>query len=384
MELLENTIMDYAWGSPTAIPELLRLPVTGKPQAELWIGAHPQAPSRVVEAGVGLDEYLRRNGQPPLPFLMKVLAAARPLSLQVHPSPAQAETGFAAEERAGISRDDPRRNYKDSNHKPEMILALTDFSALCGFREPAESAADVRAILQQYPSDFGTQLAQALERGDIRDAFTAILTGGPPAADFAHDVVEWAKPGHYPTGRTVNYVAETFAGDPSIAAVLLINRIDLLGGDALYLGAGIVHAYLYGLGIESMASSDNVLRGGLTPKYIDVPEVLRVLRFEPFQPELVHPAEREFGDAVQLFSYPCPQFTIHDLHIADSEQPVQVPLDGPAVILCVKGKVVVNGQVLGLGGSGYLAADEPVAVAGAGRLLVTTSSRTPHRFDAPQ
>jgi mannose-6-phosphate isomerase len=384
MYRIENTIRDYAWGSPTAIPKLFRRAPTGQPQAELWIGAHPGAPSRVVAEGVGLDELLDSHpellgGQAKLPFLMKVLAAAEPLSLQVHPTIAQAEQGFAAEERSGLARDAATRNYKDGNHKPELLVALDDFSALCGFRPPAQAAEDLRSVLAETssPPAFGHQLLKLLENPDeqaaLHDSFEAILTGGEAAGAFALCLVDWAKSGRHSVGRTISYVAESNPADPSITAILLINRIDLLPSDAIYLDAGTIHAYLYGTGIEAMASSDNVLRGGLTPKHIDIPELLKVLRFEATVPGLV-PPESSSRPGVEITSYrpPIAEFAVHDLRV-DTQQPSSVDwLSGPAVVLNLAGEVSANGETLALGEAGFMPAGQTLELTGTGRIVATT------------
>ncbi len=293
---ITNTPRDYAWGSVSAIPELLGRTVTGAPQAELWLGAHAGSPSVVVNpAMVGGADTLRdwidaepeaalgpdRTG---LPFLLKLLAAAAPLSLQAHPTPEQAREGFAREEAAGIPLDDPARNYKDPFPKPELVVALSDrFEALSGFRPVADTVAEVEA-LDAGSGRLGPLLAhlsQGLEDTVrwLETADASALAVVQAASDLAAALPEDDRS---PNVQTVVDLADAYPGDPGVVVSLLMHRVTLRTGEAMYLPAGNVHAYLDGLGIELMAPSDNVLRGGLTAKHVDVPELLRVLDFTAY------------------------------------------------------------------------------------------------------
>ncbi|HEY3633015.1 MAG TPA: mannose-6-phosphate isomerase, class I, partial [Jatrophihabitantaceae bacterium] len=286
---LDGVIRPYAWGSRTDIPELLGVEPTDRPAAELWYGAHPDDPARVGETTLDqliaadpvgmLGERVVAEFGPRLPFLLKVLAAETALSIQVHPNRAQALAGFAAEDAAGVPRDAPNRNYRDDNHKPELLCALTEFDALCGFRPVARTlelfdALDV-AELARYRS--------ALAGPDgLRAAFTALLTAEDPPVDAVVAALprlagsEWAD-----LGAALTRVAGDFPGDIGITVALLLNYVRLAPGEAIFLAAGNVHAYLHGVGVEILANSDNVLRCGLTGKHIDVPELLKITDFTP-------------------------------------------------------------------------------------------------------
>jgi mannose-6-phosphate isomerase len=265
---ITNEPRDYAWGSATLIPELLGTAPDGRPQAEIWLGTHPGSPTRVA----GTDEPLRATtGE--LPFLLKILAAGSPLSLQAHPTTAQAEDGFARENAAGIPLDAAERNYKDPFAKPEMVYALSDeFRALCGFRPAAET----RAVLDAaHPGLF----PQLRSDADIRPLFEWLLSGDPAVATVVDEISSIDAAGE--SWRTVRGLVAAYPGDPGIAISLLLHSVVLRRGEALYLPAGNIHAYQEGLGIELMGPSDNVLRCGLTPKHVDVPELLRIVDFTP-------------------------------------------------------------------------------------------------------
>ncbi|RFA08449.1 mannose-6-phosphate isomerase, class I [Subtercola boreus] len=315
---ISNTPRDYAWGSARAISDLLGTAPTGRPEAELWLGAHPSSPSVIDDpeltgGATDLAEWISRDpggasgahGQ--LPYLLKILAAGGPLSLQAHPTLGRAKEGFARENAAGLPIDAPNRNYKDPLHKPEVIYALSDtFEALCGFR----SLAEIRAIVAELQA---ADARLALPEPELLAALEAHLGG--ETADALESSVEWLLSGSEqvealtlhvtalaegltseafgPAIATVRDLAAEYPGDPGVVLSLLLNRVTLARGEALFLPAGNIHAYLKGLGVELMAASDNVLRGGLTPKYIDVPELLSVLQFESLPvPYLVpgHPA----------------------------------------------------------------------------------------------
>lgn len=307
MDRLVNTVRPYAWGSTTAIPELLGTAPTGEPQAELWMGAHPGAPSRTERGALNeliaadpvreLGEQAVEKFGPRLPFLLKLLAAGAPLSLQVHPDLEQAKAGYAAEEAAGIPVDAPHRMYKDANHKPELICALTPFDGLCGFRAPVEAADLIAALGVDSLKPYVDLLHAHPEEAALREVLTALLTAD--REEMAHTVAQAAAAADRLGGDHAPFagLAHHYPGDPGVIAAMLLNRVRLQPGEALYLGAGVPHAYLDGLGVEIMANSDNVLRCGLTPKHVDVPELLRIVRFEPnesavLRPEASPPAKR--------------------------------------------------------------------------------------------
>lgn len=308
---MTNQIQNYPWGSVDGFSESLGIPnPEERPQAELWMGAHPKAPSRIVHAGnsVGLDEFIqRRFPSNPLPFLFKVLSAGSPLSIQAHPDLSQARHGFEAENRAGVPLDAPERNYRDPNHKPELIGALTDFTALRGFRPPGEIADYLNPLA-------GPALTPALSR------LAAGRSGGPEGEekalkDFFADLMDLSggekrqtleRALAYPEGgeafEWVHRLATAYPGDIAALAPLYLNLVNLKPGQAMYLPAGELHAYLRGTGMEIMASSDNVLRGGLTVKHVDIPELLRVLVFRGGVPDIIEAVPRSAEERV----YPTP------------------------------------------------------------------------------
>jgi mannose-6-phosphate isomerase len=317
---LENTVQPYAWGSYTAIPKLLgEKSESVSPQAELWMGAHPKAPSMVILNG-RLESLEKLINQHPidilgrkvaqqfkneLPYLFKVLAAAKPLSLQAHPSASQAQEGYKRENGQGIPLDSPQRNYKDPNHKPECICALTPFWALHGFREIPEiiTLADHLQINSMEP--FLNILKSRPDEGGLKSFFRQLMTLSADkkkhlalnAADNANklkqknDVYRWIKT-----------LSESYPEDIGVLSPLYLNLVRLEPGQALFLPAAELHAYLEGVGIELMANSDNVLRGGLTPKHIDVAELIEVLDFGERVPNLL---TRQPGNVGELV-YVCP------------------------------------------------------------------------------
>jgi len=362
---ITNTPRDYAWGSTTAIAGLLGTAPSGGPQAELWLGTHPGSPSLVSDgSGTLLDQV------GPLPFLLKVLAAAHPLSLQAHPTIEQAQAGFARENALGIPVDAANRNYRDELHKPELIFALTDdFRALCGFRPVSASRASLERLLQASPGDAALSglLARLTTDDAIRPTFEWLVSRGEGVAELVAAVVAGASRVDSPHFTLVAELAAEYPGDPGIVVSLLLNLVSLRRGQVLYLPAGNIHAYVEGLGIELMAASDNVLRGGLTPKHVDVPELLSVLDFTPVPvPYLAGIAQ---SPGLTVFRPPVPDFEL--LHVTGS---TTLPLRAAAIALCTEGSFTLGSFTLARGESVYITADEaPVQVAGEGELFVATS-----------
>ncbi len=390
---LKNPVQTYAWGSLTEIPKLLgEALVPGAPHAELWVGAHPKAPSEVLlgadpgtPAGT-LPEWIEavpaqllggrvvaRFGAN-LPFLFKVLAAARPLSIQAHPSLEQARAGFARENRLRIPLDAPNRNYRDPNHKPECICALTPFWALEGLRSPAQirallktlqldrcgAGAALLATLDGSAARSGAENAEAQLRefwrvwldlrpradgtdpsgGERRQLIAHLATqarrlldepaatgsdsarnGAGPAGD--HGPAPTAAPATADICRWILRLQQEYPDDAGILAPAILNLVRLAPGEALFLEAGQAHAYLEGLGVEVMANSDNVLRGGLTPKHVDVAELQRVLRFRPRPSRILRPAVARREPAGTLWRYPCPvaEFALYRLDLGAAPPP---------------------------------------------------------------
>ncbi|TVR04854.1 MAG: mannose-6-phosphate isomerase, class I [Spirochaetaceae bacterium] len=377
---LINTIQHYPWGSTTGIPSLLGIENSaGAPMAELWMGTHPGGPSRVVLGAttISLRDFLQSDPTThlgpgiaerfgaELPFLFKVLAAERALSIQVHPSREQAQAGFAREETLGIAVDDPERNYKDRNHKPEVLCALTRFEGLAGFRDPAAIRADfdepefsvdaaeplrdalvrdeqpaavcrtfLHAMLSQKPRQTGELVSCALALASRR------LDGRPVENESINAPDSMAR------FRWIQRLTVQFPGDIGVLSPLYLNHFALSPGQAVYLAAGTLHAYLHGVGVELMAASDNVLRGGLTGKHIDRDELLRVVDCGITTPTIIDGCAQQplrsrtntpVGFSVS-YTTPAAEFRLERI-VLEGDDPVQVVREPTAQIaLCVGGR----------------------------------------------
>jgi mannose-6-phosphate isomerase len=385
---LTNTPRDYEWGSREAIARLQGRAADGTREAEVWFGDHPGAPAR-VEDGTGrtLDVWIAEEGAAhgtpaPLPFLLKLLAAESPLSIQAHPTRGQAREGFRREERAGVSRDASHRNYRDDNHKPEVIVAIDgDFEALAGFR-PSEELAELLGTMD-LPDDVLPRLRAGLRgpdaEGAIRAAVGDLLSGR--AADAVRAIERALVRPHAPRFAddlaAVARIAARHPGDPGIAVALMMNRVVLAEGEAMFVPAGVPHAYLRGLGVEIMAASDNVLRGGLTPKYVDVPELLDVIDARPGPvPRLV---PEHVAPGVELFAPPVPDFSLVRVRRDREDEPATtVRLRGATIALATRGSLTVAGGsselALAPGQACLLTPDEgSVRIGGAGELFLARS-----------
>ena len=365
---LRNPIQRYPWGSRTAIAELLGRPSpAAEPQAELWMGAHPKAPSEAWVDGrwVRLDELVRelpgeilgprRAGEEAeLPFLLKVLAAVEPLSIQAHPDRERARQGFRREEELGVPRDAPHRNYRDPYPKPEILYALTPFQALRGFRAPEEihdllRQLDVIDLLPECrrleevggrPLERFFTAYMSLDRGRVgRVLGPALRRAGELAGAGAHF-------------RWIAELGERYPGDRGILAPALLHVQELQPGEAIYTGPGVLHAYLDGVGVELMTSSDNVLRGGLTAKHVDVPELLRTLRFEASPPRALEPAATSAG--VRRFATP-EGLTLEAIEV-DGGRPHAGAGGRPAILLVTDGEGAIDGAAFRKGDSFLLPA----------------------------
>jgi mannose-6-phosphate isomerase len=421
---IDNTPRDYAWGSATAIARLLGRAPSGSPEAELWLGAHPGSPARIeggspapdLAAWIAADPQSAlgpaqvaadqaAGHQPHLPYLLKVLAAAAPLSLQAHPSPAQAAEGFARENAGGVPQGAAHRNYKDPFHKPEMLYALSDtFHALCGFRSRAAVASDLTRLIgaareADAPAarlaEFAERLAAAPDDGAaLRDAVTWLLAGGAEVDELVTEAVRAARlvlaesgaddfetidaldPALLPF-ETVVSLNDTYPGDAGVVISLLLNRVRLVKGQALYMPAGNIHAYLGGLGVELMASSDNVLRGGLTPKHIDIDELLGVLDFTPLPAPLLDP--EVLAPGIDVFRPGVPDFALVHAVVDEGTDAAGIRLSAPAIALATEGAVELAGARGGIslarGQAAYVTPDEQhLTVRGAGELFLATTA----------
>ncbi|GLP82561.1 mannose-6-phosphate isomerase, class I [Mycobacterium antarcticum] len=396
MDLLRGALRTYAWGSHTAIAEFVGRPSpTPHPEAELWLGAHPGDPAWLE--GDGGDRSLldtiaadpegqlgavtRERFGDALPFLAKVLAAEEPLSLQAHPSAEQAVEGFAREDRLGIPVSAPTRNYRDRSHKPELLVALTSFEALAGFRPVARSVDLLQALQVTELDPFINLLAGQDDADGLRALFTTWITAPqanldalvPAVLDGAINYLRSGATEFTQEAKTTLQLGELYPGDAGVLAAMLLNRITLAPGEGIYLPAGNLHAYLHGMGFEIMANSDNVLRGGLTPKHVDVPELLRVLDFTPTDEKALKPQTVEEGIELS-YDTPAPEFAMSVVRLDGGElgHETDVPArhDGPQVLLCTEGTVQVHAKsstlTLDRGAAAWVAADD-----GPIRLLAT-------------
>ncbi len=352
MQLVSGVVQHYAWGDRSFIPALLDVAEDGRPWAELWLGTHPGGPSTFTD-GTPL-----RDAAGELPYLLKVLAAGEALSLQTHPSRVQAEAGYAREEAAGIARNAANRIYRDALPKPELICALTPFDALCGFRPMVSSA----ALLD----DLGlTTLAARLRRRGlpamVRDLYHGEIELEPILSTCrAHTRAE---------ARLVEQLADQYPGDPSVAVTLLLHRVQLSPGEAIFLGPGNLHAYLSGAGIEIMSASDNVVRGGMTHKHVDVDELLEVLDIRSISDPRVVPREVEAGS--WCYDTPDTPFRLWRCEVAG---PFRHVATGRELLICADGAtdliargqtvVLLPGEVVELSGIATLFRVDEVSVPG--------------------
>ncbi|MCV7280131.1 mannose-6-phosphate isomerase, class I [Mycolicibacterium flavescens] len=394
MHLLQGAVRTYAWGSRTAIADFTgRSSPTAHPEAELWFGAHPGDPAMLETEGGrrSLLDALRddpegqlgaavcaRFGET-LPFLVKVLAADEPLSLQAHPSAEQAAEGFARENQQQIPISAPNRNYRDPSHKPELIVALNQFEALAGFRPVARTIELMRALAVTDLDPFVNLLSGQPDAGGLRAVFTTWITAPQPDLDVLvpavlDGAINYVRSGHTEfesEAKTVLELGERYPGDAGVLASLLLNRITLAPGEGIYLPAGNLHAYINGVGVEVMANSDNVLRGGLTPKHVDVPELLRVLDFTPAADVVVRSEVVEDG-IESVYPTPAPEFAVSVLRIDGDRvgHEIDAPTrhDGPQILLCTEGSTVVHAKgdtvTLHKGSAAWVSADDgPIRLA---------------------
>lgn len=370
----------YDWGTARAITDLLGLaPASGpEPVAELWMGAHPSLPSPLARPVAGQTDlgaliesvpadilgpaHERLGNQ--LPYLFKVLSAERALSVQVHPDKAQAEAGFADENARGIGLSDPARNYKDDNHKPELLMALTDFQAMAGFRSPEAAAERLSLLATPVFQDW----VQALRReglSALKALYAWLLERTPEQCSALLDDSLRNLPQDDEDAAWVRRLHAQFGDDIGVLFPLLLNRFALLPGDAIVLAAGVPHAYLQGTGLEVMASSDNVLRGGLTSKHMDVPELLRITDVIP---DAVMPQTGRVEKGITRFEVPFNDFQLDlcDLSVA----PCELGLSGLAeLMLVLEGECRLSGETYERGSIVLLpAAMDPAWVQGQGRL----------------
>ncbi|HCA7855751.1 mannose-6-phosphate isomerase [Enterobacter hormaechei] len=384
MQKLINSVQNYAWGSKTALTDLYGIANPDNlPMAELWMGAHPKSSSKIEDASGQVrslrdvidadkaallgDKVANRFGE--LPFLFKVLYADQPLSIQVHPNKKASELGFAKENAAGIPLDAAERNYKDPNHKPELVFALTPFLAMNAFREFSE----IISLLQPVAGAHNA-IAHFLENPNaeaLSELFASLLNMQGEEKSHALAVLKAALNSQQgEPWDTIRVISAFYPDDSGLFSPLLLNVVKLNPGEAMFLFAETPHAYLNGVALEVMANSDNVLRAGLTPKYIDIPELVANVKFvaKPAAELLTQPvkngAELDFPIPVDDFA-----FSLHDL----SADETAIAQESAAILFCVEGEATLHKDserlVLKPGESAFVAANEsPVRVSGTGRL----------------
>jgi mannose-6-phosphate isomerase len=356
--VLKNTIQEYAWGSLTAIPELVGTTNPQNiPQAELWMGAHPKAPSRVEvhNQWISLLDLIEKNPEAilgkkiaqkfdgTLPYLFKVLAASRPLSIQAHPSLKQAKEGFERENAEGIPLNAPHRNYRDDNHKPECIFALTSFCALCCFRHRRETIAYLSKICPSGMNKELDELNQDQGAEGLKRFFSFLMNlEGSRCRQMISEAKQNVKAfaGDDPVFEWVRRLSSEYPDDVGIFAPVLLNLVCLEPGQAMFLAAGQLHAYLDGVGIELMANSDNVLRGGLTPKHVDVLELLNVLDFNEYEVEFLKP--KNIDPCETLYTSPVEEFILSKIVLKPGDIYKGKKQRSAEILLCTDGAAALD------------------------------------------
>ena len=390
MRRLHGHVQHFAWGSRTAIPAILRREPDGRPWAEYWLGTHPGGHA-FLDDGRALATYVQEQphvvGEAArsafgdrLPYLLKILAASSPLSLQAHPSREQAVVGYARESLLGLPPSDPTRSFKDDWPKPEAIVAITPFEGLLGFRDPQETAGlfEALGVADELASVIGP-LRDRSAAPALQEVFLDVLS----LDERRHlvDLVLAAAVNHLEApgalgqfARTAVELDEHFPGDPGILAALLMNRFRLQPGEAVMLEAGVMHAYLRGVGVEIMANSDNVMRGGLTQKHIDVDGLLQVVHFDPLTPKVLL---AEGSDGVYVYPTSFPEFELWLVAPVDDTHLPVPRTDCGRIALATQGEFVLTGDQgelrLASGDSAFIEADEHVNVKGEGQLFVAAS-----------
>lgn len=390
MHRLSGVTQAYEWGTTDEIPRLLGLEATGEPCAEYWLGAHPRGDARldgeatlsqlVATDPTVLGEACADTFGQRLPFLFKVLSAAKPLSLQVHPNRKQAQDGYARETLMGIPLDAPHRNYRDDWPKPELLVAITPFDALVGFRDPQATASLFEAL--GVDGELASVIGPLRERtavAAVQEVFLDVLSLGERRhlvdVVLAEAVRNLDAPGELGRfTRTAVEIDEHFPGDPSILAALMLNRVRLEPGEAISTRPGVMHAHLRGTGVEVMANSDNVLRGGLTRKHIDVDELLKVVDFTASSSEVLLP---QGGDGVYVYPTSAPEFELWMLEPID-EHPLGLPRgDAGRICFVASGsfELATDDEVVALtqGESLFVPAHEAISATGRGRMFVAAS-----------
>jgi mannose-6-phosphate isomerase len=333
---ISGVTKNYDWGSKELVPNFFGLAESSEPIAEIWFGTHPLGESVSVGENKSLSETLGKH----LSFLVKILSAEKALSIQVHPNSKQAEAGFRLEQDQSIPIGDPKRNYKDSSHKPEALVALTNFRALCGFRPRAELLTVFTEFGKSEP-EFASMADGIAAGASLAEIFESLIANTELAKRFCK-TVDSSQPNSI--AMAARSLVETLLGqypnDTGALVALMLNEVVLAPGEAIYLPAGNMHAYLSGLGFEVMAASDNVLRAGLTSKHVDVSEVLKIADFS----ELLEPRLNPKKLAEGLIEYPvgCSEFRIYRAEVSGKNLLADLDLPASAMVVCTAGEVAVS------------------------------------------
>lgn len=399
--LMNNPIRDYAWGHPAYIPDLLNIDwPEGKPAAELWMGAHTSSPSHIQDEGVdyALDSWMQKNSPSNsvryggrLPFLFKLLAVGHALSIQAHPDKASAEAGFAREEAKKIPRDSPSRNYKDDNHKPEILMALTTFSAMIGFRNPVDVYNNFQILSSSGALELISPSTMEKLKHNTDDALRAFMEEflgmlKSSRKDIVNCACKLVTSGHNLPWDALQRewiirLSKDFPEDPGVLAPLFLHLVQINPGEALYQPARKLHAYLDGFGVELMANSDNVLRGGLTVKHIDTEELRRNLDFQPSSPQILRLPHNTKVNTVNFFPIPSPEFALGMAYIDQQKGPLmELAAEGPRILLNLEGEISLEDSkhrlLLSRGQSAFVPAGRSlIRIGGKGRMAVAECGR---------
>jgi mannose-6-phosphate isomerase len=333
---ISGVTKNYDWGSKDLVPDFFGIEKSSQPIAEIWFGTHPLGESQTIEENKPLSESIGKQ----LNFLVKFLSAERALSIQVHPNPQQAKDGFHFEQAQGISLDDPKRNYKDDSHKPEALVALTKFQALCGFRPRAELIQVFMEFGKSEP-EFANLAKHLIDSAPLAEIFESLISNKELAKRFTETVTASQTDSLANSSRAlVERLLTQFPDDTGALVALMLNEVLLEPGEAIYLPAGNIHAYLSGLGLEVMAASDNVLRSGLTSKHVDVAEVLKLADFS----ELQNPKVNSKKLAEGLIEYPvtCSEFRVYRAEVSGKNLLADLELPASAMVVCTAGEVAVS------------------------------------------
>lgn len=327
---------NYPWGSKNLIQDHFGIGTANQPVAEIWFGTHEGGQSKPLGSGQNLSDAIGSK----LSFLVKFLAADSPLSIQVHPNALQAKAGFARENAAGISLTAPERNYKDDSHKPEILIAQTEFEALCGFR-PRAQLLEIFLAFSESEARFGELAALTATDATLEEIFVELLEDQALAERFSSTVeaLETDSLAQQARALVVGLLTK-YPGDTGALVALSLNHVKLSPGQAIYLPAGNLHAYLSGLGLEVMAASDNVIRGGLTSKHIDKAELRQITDFTELAQPVVAP--RKLAEGLVEYPVSASEFRVYRAQVTGSNLLADMDLPAGAVVVCASGEVAIS------------------------------------------